>query len=142
MAFSIALFPTNPAVWSDKIYTIVPLNYCFLGYIHYGFAAVFFIILAIISLNIFTIGQKPDIGVKKSLLNENYIYKACGYLMLLFVVLIPIFAYFNIFYQSTLAFEALALISFGISWLIKGRGLGDTGMIGRVLYREDNKKKK
>lgn len=141
MAFGIALFPTNPDDWPAKIYTIVPLNYGFLGYIHYGFAAVFFIILAIISINIFTIGQKPDEGVKKSLLNENYIYKACGYLILLFIILIPIFAHFDIFYQSTLAFEGLALFSFGISWLIKGRGLGDKGMMGRVLYRENNRKK-
>jgi hypothetical protein len=142
MAFGIALFPTNPETWSAKIYTIVPLNYCFLGYIHYGFAAMFFIILALISISIFTIGQKPDEGVKKSPLNENYIYKACGYLMLLFVALIPILAHINLFYQSTLTLEALALFSFGISWLIKGRGLGDKGRIGQVLYREDNKKKK
>jgi hypothetical protein len=138
MAFGIALFPTNPDDWSAKIYSFLPLNYNFLGWIHYGFAAAFFIILALISIKIFTIGQNRDAKIPVSVLNENYIYKTCGYLILIFIILIPVFACLKIFDQSTLTLEALALIAFGISWLIKGRGLGDQGKVGRVLYRENN----
>jgi hypothetical protein len=136
MAFGVAFFPTNPDNWSEKIYTFIPLNYSFLGYFHYAFAAVFFITLAIISINIFTIGQKADKDIQVSTLNENNIYRICGYSMLIFILLIPVFAIVKIFSYATLLFEALALFAFGISWLIKGRALGDEGIIGEKLYRE------
>jgi hypothetical protein len=37
--------------------------------------------------------------------------------------MVPVFAKLKVSY-STLVFEALALFSFGISWLIKGPGFG------------------
>ena len=52
--------------------------------------------------------------------------------------MIPIFSIINVFSYSTLLFEALALLSFGISWLIKGRVLGDKGIVGKKIYRELN----
>jgi superfamily II helicase len=52
--------------------------------------------------------------------------------------MIPIFAIIKVFPYSTLVFETLALLSFGISWLIKGRALGDKGKVGRKIYREAN----
>jgi hypothetical protein len=138
MAFGIAFFPTNPDLWSEKIYTLIPLNFKLLGYIHYGFAAIFFLILSIISINIFTIGQKVSDQIPVSIFNENHIYRICGYLMLVFIIMIPIFSILKVFSYSTLLFEALALLSFGISWLIKGRALGDKGKIGVKIYRESN----
>ncbi len=138
MAFGIALFPTNPDNWSAKIYTLIPLDFKLLGFIHYGFAAVFFLILSIISIKVFTIGQKVNDQIPVSIFNENYIYKICGYLILVFIIMIPVFAIINIFTYSTLVFEALALLSFGISWLVKGRALGDKGKIGVRIYRELN----
>jgi len=60
MAFGIALFPTNADDCSQKIYTLIPICQPFLGIIHYAFAAAFFIILAIVSINVFTIGQKVN----------------------------------------------------------------------------------
>lgn len=138
MAFGIALFPTNPDHWDEKIFTLIPLNMKFLGYIHYGFAAIFFFILAIISINVFTIGQKANEQIPVSMFNENYIYIICGYLILLFIIMVPIFSILHVFPSSTLLFEALALFSFGISWLIKGRALGDKGKVGVRIYREVN----
>jgi hypothetical protein len=138
MAFGIALFPTNPDNRAEKIYTLIPSDLSFLGYLHYAFAAIFFVILAIISINVFTIGQKPNNQIPISIFNENHIYKICGYLILGFIVLIPVFSILNLFTYSTLLFEALALFSFGISWLIKGRWLGDTGKVGMKIYRESN----
>lgn len=138
MAFGIALFPTNPDNWSAKIYTLIPLDFKLLGFIHYGFAAVFFLILSIISIKVFTIGQKVNDQIPVSIFNENYIYKICGYLILVFIIMIPVFAIINIFTYSTLVFEALALLSFGISWLVKGRALGDKGKVGERIYRELN----
>lgn len=138
MAIGIAFFPTNPAGSTVKMYSLIPVDLAFLGWIHYGFAAVFFIILAVMSIHVFTIGQTVEGRIPKSAFDENNIYRICGYLILLFIVLIPIFSILKIFYWSTLLFEALALISFGISWLIKGRILGDEGVIGKKIYREAN----
>ncbi len=138
MAFGVAFFPTNPDSWAEKIYTLVPLNLNLLGYIHYGFAAIFFFILAIISINVFTIGQKTNNQIPVSVFNENYIYRICGYLILFFILMVPVFSLLNVFSSSTLLFEALALFSFGTSWLIKGRALGDRGKIGERIYREAN----
>jgi len=138
MAFGIAFFPTNPNSWPGKMYSIIPLDLNFLGYIHYGFAAIFFLILSLISINVFTIGQKVENRIPESAFDENHIYRICGYLILLFIILIPIFSVLKIFYYSTLLFEALALCAFGISWLIKGRVLGDKGIVGEKIYRESN----
>lgn len=137
MAFGVAFFPTNPDMWCQKIYTLIPLDLKFMGAIHYGFAATFFLVLAIISIKVFTIGQQNN-DLPVSMYNENNIYRICGYLIIFFVLMVPVFAWLNIFNYSTLLFEALALFSFGTSWLIKGRALGDKGILGRKLYRERN----
>jgi hypothetical protein len=139
MALGVALVPTNPAECCEKIYTLIPVCAKFIGWFHYFFAASFFLILAIISIVIFTIGQNHDPGLKPGLFNENNIYRICGYVIILCVILIPICDVLNLFRSSTLILEALALIAFGISWLIKGRVFGDKGKVGVVLYRESNK---
>ena len=138
MAFGVALMPTSPHSSGDKIFTLIPMDYRWLGWLHYGFAATFFITLAIISINVFTIGQAKNTEIPISIMNENHIYKTCGYLMLLFIVLTPICAKLEFFTYSTLMFETLMLFAFGISWLIKGRIIGDKGNIGRKVYREFN----
>jgi hypothetical protein len=138
LALLIALFPTNPETWSGKIYTIAPWHLEWLGWLHYAFAGLFFIILAYISIMIFPLGQKPEKGTPDAALNENNIYKICGSIIFLCVILIPVSAWLELFSYSTLVFEAIALLAFGVTWLIKGRALGDKGKIGRVLYREKN----
>jgi hypothetical protein len=138
MAFGVAFFPTNPESWDAKIYTLIPLKLSFLGTIHYGFAAIFFFILGMISINVFTIGQRKETNLSKSAFDENNIYRICGYLILVFIIIIPFFSFLKIFNYSTILFEAFALASFGISWLIKGRFLGDKGKVGMKVYREFN----
>lgn len=134
MAFGIAFVPTNPVEDMSKGLTLIPISAEWLGWLHFGFAGFFFLATAIISINVFTIGQKADPGVPKSTFNENNIYKVCGFLILLFIVLVPVLK----FKYSTLILEALALLAFGTSWLIKGRILGDKGKVGEKLYRESN----
>ena len=136
MAMGIALVPTNPNSCSEKIYTIIPFCINFLGVLHYLFATVFFVILAIISYVIFTIGQKKNKNIPLSPLNENNIYKICGIAIIVFAGMIPVCDLLNFFPKATLILEALALTAFGTSWLVKGRFLGDKGKIGRILYRE------
>lgn len=52
--------------------------------------------------------------------------------------MVPVAEQFNLFPYSTLVFETLSLFSFGITWLVKGRALGDKGIIGQKLYQENN----
>jgi hypothetical protein len=138
MALGVAFFPTNPDCWSQKIYTLIPLHLKFLGIIHYGFAAVFFSLLALISISVFTIGSKGDEKIPISLFFENHIYRTCGWLIVVCIILIPLCSALKLFFCSTLVLEALALFAFGISWLVKGRALGDKGIIGEKVYREFN----
>lgn len=138
MALCVALIPTNPDNCSEKIYTLIPVCANFLGQLHYILAAIFFTIIAIISIKIFTIGQNVDKDIKISRFNENNIYRICGWAIMVFIIMIPICDLLNLFRRSTLILEALSLIAFGIAWLIKGRALGDKGKIGLMLYREKN----
>ncbi|WP_123924583.1 MULTISPECIES: DUF998 domain-containing protein [unclassified Flavobacterium] len=138
MAIGVALVPTNPESISQKIYTIIPLTEKWLGWLHYGFAAVLFLILALLAINVFTITQEKYIETPKSILNENNIYRTCGYIILISIVLVPVSESLKLFTYSTLALEALALFAFGTAWLIKGRALGDKGKIGQKLYQENN----
>ncbi|KUJ62103.1 hypothetical protein AR687_08745 [Flavobacteriaceae bacterium CRH] len=138
MAIGVALVPVNPDDFAIKIYTLFPYPEKWLGWLHYGFAALLFLIMALLAINVFTIGQKNETRDPKSILNENNIYRVCGYSILFFVVMVPVSETFKLFRYSTLVFEALALFAFGIAWLIKGRALGDQGEIGRKLYQENN----
>ena len=131
MAFGVAFIPTDPI--SDSCLKCTLINFS-LTWLHYGFAAVLFFIFAMLSINVFTIGQQPNTDIPVSMFNENKIYRFCGYGILLCIVLVP----FKLFPYSTLVFEALALLLFGVSWLIKGRALGDEGVIGEKIYREHN----
>ncbi|WP_296151144.1 hypothetical protein [uncultured Flavobacterium sp.] len=138
MAIGVALVPTNPDDASAKIYTFIPYSDAWLGMLHYAFAGSLFLIFSLLAINVFTIGQENDTAVPESILNENNIYRFCGYSILVFVIMVPISAKFELFPYSTLVFEALSLLAFGIAWLIKGRALGDEGKIGQKLYNENN----
>jgi hypothetical protein len=136
MALGMALVPTNPDCCSEKIYTLIPVCSKYIGWIHIVFALLFFGILAEISICIFTIGQKVDESIPVSCLNENYIYKICGYIIIACIAMIMIGKVINLFPNSIFWFEAIGLAAFGFSWLIKGRFIGDKGQKGRKLYRE------
>jgi hypothetical protein len=87
--------------------------------IHFIMAAVFFVTLASISFFLFT-KSSPDPTRQKK--NRNLIYRACGIVM--FASLIALLLFFMFFSSSTSKFafwtETLALVAFGISWLVKG----------------------
>ena len=135
-AVGVALIPVAPQTADLMIYTLIPYNYPWLGWVHYGFAALLFGIFALLSLNVFTIGQNRPADLPISAFNENHIYRFCGIAIIILMLLIPISEEFELFRYSTLILEALALFFFGTAWLIKGRALGDKGKIGEKLYRE------
>lgn len=131
MAIGVAFIPTDPIGTSCTQCTLISFG---LKELHYGFAAVLFLTFAFLSIHVFTIGQALNTAIPISMVNENNIYRFCGYGIIFCIALIP----FKLFEYATLVFEALSLFLFGTSWLIKGRALGDKGIIGRKLYREQN----
>ncbi|WDF67435.1 hypothetical protein PQ465_14105 [Sphingobacterium oryzagri] len=131
MALGVALVPTNPLAGQELAYSLFSIN---LKVLHYVFAAILFLSFSLLAIHVFTLGQAVNGEIPVSMLNENKIYRACGYAILLFIVLIPI----SSFPYATLIFETLSLLTFGIAWLVKGRALGDQGKIGEKLYREKN----
>lgn len=112
-ALGIAFFPTvedGPYNWQATV--------------HFISAVCFFITLASISLFLFTRGSADPTGQK---LKRNRIYRLCGSVMLLSMLLILVYLIFfeKEYPDSSLMFwaETSALIAFGISWLTKGGSL-------------------
>lgn len=135
MALGVALVPTDFLNKYDQKYTPTLLPFEHLNLLHYSFASILFLIFAQLSIKVFTIGHVESKAVMPSIINENSIYKTCGFLILIFILLIPICSKLE-FEYSTLYLEALSLVSFGISWLVKGRFLGDKGKLGLQIYGE------
>ena len=138
MAVGVALVPVNPEYDHQKVYTFIPLTIQWLGWVHYAFAALLFTTFSLLAINVFTIGQKYNENIPVSRINENNIYRFCGFTIIILMLLVPVSENLRLFKYSTLILESIALFLFGIAWLIKGRALGDEGKIGEKLYREHN----
>jgi hypothetical protein len=116
-ALGIAFFPTVKDGPQDLV-----------GNIHFISATIFFITLACISLFLFTItNTNPTLRKRK----RNWIYRGCG--ITIFGALIALGLFYKFFDQETSHFvywtETLALVAFGVSWLVKGGALyGDIKM--------------
>lgn len=139
-AVGVALIPVTPEFQAERIYTLIPYHYPWLGWVHYSFAALLFGIFALLAINVFTIGQNAAEDIPVSTLNENNIYRFSGIAIIILMCLIPVSEELKLFRYSTLILESLALFFFGAAWLVKGRALGDEGKIGEKLYREHNPK--
>lgn len=138
MAIGVALIPVNPEFEHQKIYSLIPYHYSWLGWMHYSCATLLFSIFALLAINVFTIGQEKNEDLPLSMFNENHVYRFCGYSIIVLMILIPVSEMLEAFRYSTLVLEAVVLFLFGWAWLIKGRALGDSGIIGERLYREHN----
>lgn len=109
-ALGIALFPT-----------VKEGPYDLSANIHFACAAIFFTILSIFSLFIFT---RKETDPTKRKLARNKIYIVCGLVM--FICMIAILVFMNLFEnahpESSFVFwaETVALEAFGVSWLTKG----------------------
>lgn len=118
-AVGVALFPTTPD-------SPVSGDARFIGYIHLAFAMLFFIILIYFSLFLFT-KTDPSRTASRRKLQRNKVYKVCGYTMSLCILLIAIYSFLPNEVASPIKvfdpvfwLEAIAVVVFGISWLIKG----------------------
>jgi hypothetical protein len=123
-AVGVALFPTAPENSTS--------NQTLIGYVHFAFAALFFLTLIYFSLFLFTKSDPNQPSTRKKR-QRNAVYWLCGIIMLLCIGLIAAYHVLPaqtvapyVPYQPVFWLEALAVVAFGFSWLTKGEAiLGD-----------------
>lgn len=116
----VALFPTMPAHVQSHAQEII-------GFVHYGFAAAFFLTLAYFCLALFC-KTDPSKPMTRQKVWRNRVYTICGYLILLCIGLL---AAYGQWLRGTAIdrldpvfwLESVAVITFGLSWLVKGEAL-------------------
>jgi hypothetical protein len=116
-ALGVVAFPTTSGVMKDNLRSFISSST--IGWIHYGFAASFFIVLAFMSMVNFRRAQNSTLfGTGK----DDPFFLKCGVVMIACLVLVPVFSSIEILNSySTFVLEAIALIAFGLSWLKKGK---------------------
>jgi hypothetical protein len=122
-AICIAMFPTNDnsANRCSDIMQLPPNE--IRNTIHFASAALFFVILAGMSLFLFT---KSKGGKTRRKEIRNSIYRTCGILILVSIAMIGAYALFEEQlsglgkYHPVFWLEWVALLAFGVSWLVKG----------------------
>lgn len=123
-ALGIAMFPTNKSTMESPGCVVIDLSENGLrNAIHIGSAAMFFITLAVISWFLFTKSRGPKTKQKEK---RNTLYRACGLTIVGAIALILLYWIFaeelRSFdkYKPVFWLEWVALIAFGLSWLVKG----------------------
>jgi hypothetical protein len=92
--------------------------------LHLGFAALFFVLLAVNSIFIFTLRDPAKKSDRQYKHYRNLIYVACGAVILVCIALLGFFSV--IFYGRMgrtligIILETVMLVSFSVSWLVKG----------------------
>ena len=123
LALGVAFFPTNETS-ADKCAIIhLPLNEL-RNNLHNILSAALFLILSAISLFLFT--KSKGVVITKQKIRRNRIYRICGVIMLVCIVVLALYA--NVRdslpwlkqYKPVFWLEYLALLAFGVSWLVKG----------------------
>jgi putative copper export protein len=120
-AVGVALFPT---MQSDGAAGLPR----FLSIVHFVCAAAFFGTLIYFCLVLFTKTKKRGRPTRQKVM-RNRIYRGCGYLMaacilltFVFFLVQPVYAVLAP-YSPVYWLEAIAIIAFGVSWLVKGEAI-------------------
>jgi len=122
-ALGMVLFPTEMCNGYNSKVGIFLLDDDVSGYIHLVFGFMFFLTLSYNSIFLFTKRQPGHFNAAKR--RRNFVYRLCGIIMITATILITIY---TLFLRNTildkiypvLIFESVALLAFGVSWLIKG----------------------
>jgi len=125
-ALGIVVFPTS--MYSDQVVKvgIFLLDDNVSEYIHLTFGTLFFLALSFNSMFLFTKRVPGVLSREKK--RRNLIYRICGIVMILEIFCTTIYTLFlrDTYiskYYPVLIFESIALLAFGISWLVKGHTL-------------------
>jgi hypothetical protein len=140
-ALGIVVFPspTYPQVDAASI-GMFNLTQEVTGPIHLGFSAAFFILLAVISIFLFTLSDKKNPGERKLRRNRIYLWSGIAILASLAALLVLRLAAREFFENSSIAlvFEWVMLWAFGVAWVVKGGfpGLADAPKTARAKPRQ------
>jgi hypothetical protein len=129
-ALCVALFPTNDNS-TDSCAVIHLPDHEIRRVIHYVSAASFFSILAGISFFLFTKSRGPKTKEKKA---RNKVYRICAIVIMLCLVIIGNYGLWREGsswdrYKPVFWLEWIALIAFGVSWLVKGEAFLEDGSL-------------
>jgi hypothetical protein len=124
---AIVFFPTNVLCTNDICYpcqqnvislTRIPYHHN----LHFIAAALFFFTLAMMSIFLFRLSDKPGNKQTVQKRKRNVIFLVCGIIMLASIITCGIYIQFFKEENSTVVLwlETVALVAFGISWLTKG----------------------
>jgi len=124
----IALFPTTPPPSSGIHITDAAKT---IGWIHLALGAAFFLTLSYFCLFLFVkTDATPKNPMTKQKVYRNRVYRACGVVMLLCVVLTAVYYLTGGDASSSMAslhptywLETIAILAFGVSWLTKGEAI-------------------
>lgn len=122
LTLGVALFPpVNPR---SAVYTRFQVE---IGFIHTGFAALMFLVLAYFCFFLFR-RSSPEKPLTRRKQHRNRIYGICGLTMIICIVVLvtlTLKAVAQGHHPSPLLFwfESLALAAFGVAWLTKGEGI-------------------
>jgi len=122
----VALFPTDILSSSTCQHEVTPfINLSYHATIHLTCAALFFIILALMSFFLFTRTDPDPAKLTENKLKRNVIYRICGVGMILALMAILIYFLSGGRKENQVVFymEAFMLVAFGFSWLTKGEAL-------------------
>jgi hypothetical protein len=116
-ALGVAFFPTAPDC------QVTPYQHN-IGIIHWTFAALLFLTLACFCFVLFTMSAKSKTVTPRKLV-RNRVYRICGSVIIVSMILIVILNCFKVYYLfgivgSEFLFETTALLAFGVAWLVKG----------------------
>ena len=122
-AIGVAIFPTTPenptSQWAATI-----------GLIHLAFAVLLFSALAYFAIYLFTKTRPGIVVLGKQKKQRNIVYRSCGYAIVICIVALVLLKFLPGDITSSiegikpvLLFESLALVAFGIYWLVKGEAL-------------------
>ncbi len=118
-----ALFPCENPGWTEKV-SVFMLDNAVTNAVHLSAAGTFFTLLAFNSLFLFTRSKTAVVkGSRKYW--RNIVYRICGAVILVPLVAMALVTVFTSaeFRQHTkiiLILETIMLVSFGVSWLVKG----------------------
>ena len=122
----VALFPTDMLGSSACQHEATPfIDVSFHATIHLTCASFFFIILALMSLFLFTRTNPNLARMTENKLKRNVIYRICGVVMILALIAILIYFLSGGRKENQIVFfmETVMLVAFGFSWLTKGEAL-------------------
>jgi heme A synthase len=130
--------PTYPQIDDVRI-GIFSLTQRVSGPIHLGFSTAFFLLLALISIFLFTLSDRKNPGKGKLRRNRIYLWSGLAILASLVTLLVLWLAAREFFESSPIAlvFEWVMLVAFGVAWVVKGGfpGLQDAPRAVRAAPR-------